>query len=139
MGCVVTSKRLKLPPVGAGWPTATTSRRLAGAGAAVGLVVGLGAFDRIAQMAAAHISSTGSAASATRSRAPFSRRPANGEGTRSVLHEAGFDRRDVVADHLDVGVGLAAGFRQGIAVQRAADLRPGLLRDPLHGPRVGDA
>src|SRR6516225_1163201 len=77
----MTSNRLKSPPVGAGWPVAMTRRRLGATGVDVGAVaVGAGAFKTIAQIAAAHMISTATAASATRLPAPLSRSPANGAG-----------------------------------------------------------
>ena len=57
----------------------------------------------------------------------------------SVQQHARLQRGDVVPDHLDIRAGLAVRLRQRVAIQRAADHRAGLLADPFHRPRIGDA
>src|ERR1700741_3291598 len=101
MGCDSISKRSKLPPVGAACPDATTRRRLGAAGA-VSLALG-GGGAKIAQSTPPHSPRTASAAINRRAPALVS----SGVGTHrplSIFQHARFERRNVVAQHFDIGL-----------------------------------
>src|SRR3954471_9009419 len=57
----------------------------------------------------------------------------------SVLHHAGFERRHIMTEHLEIRVGFAAWLGKGVTVESTADRNSGLLGHLLHGARVGDA